>query len=77
MKRLYDLLLKSKYVFDNYYSEKSFSFKLIEGEWTKSINISKYSSKYKVSGYEGLSNCIKTFAYEFDKYKDVIKYLEL
>ena len=75
MNKLYNLLLKSKYSLEHFYSYKSYTFKLVDGKWEKIVTISKYGVKYVVDGFEGLSNCIKTFKCEFRTYKEVVKYL--
>jgi hypothetical protein len=75
MKRLYELLLKSKYVLKHYYCEKSFAFEETNGGWSKQFTVSKYSKKYVVDGFEGSSNFIRTFKVEFDTYQEVVKYL--
>jgi len=75
MKRIYELLLKSKYKLNHYYSDKAFTFEEVNGDWSKQFTISKYGRKYKVDGFEGTANCIRTFNIELDTYQEVIKYL--
>ena len=75
MKTLYELLLKSKYQLAKYYGEKAFTFKEVNGEWSKQFTVSKFGKKYVVDGFEGTENMIRKFEVEFDTYKEVVKYL--
>ena len=75
MKKIYELLLKSKYNLIHYYGEKAFTFEENNGNWSKQFTISKYGRMYVVDGFEGTPNAIQTFKVEFNTYKEVIKYL--
>lgn len=76
MKKLYQYLLnKDDYYLDNYFSEKSFSFKKENGDWSKTIYISKYGKEYDVTIIEGFSNMIKQVKNKYNTYKDVIAIL--
>jgi hypothetical protein len=77
MKRIYELLLKSKYELMHYYCEKAFTFGETNGNWSKQFSVSKWSKKYVVDGFEGTANCIRTFKVEFDTCKEVIEYLKI
>jgi len=76
MNRIYQFLLKSEYAPKNYWGEKSFSFKIVNGDWSKIIYISKYGKGYKVEIMEGLSNIIKVTKTDVKTYKDVIELLK-
>lgn len=79
--RIYVALLKmaeldGKYELTGSPSEKSLIFKETKGEWSKKLWISKHNSnKYKISGYEGNNNFIKTFEVELMYYKEVLDYV--
>lgn len=76
MKKLYNILLKSKYKLKCYYCEKSFTFEQdYRNGLTYQFNVSKYGKKYKIDGFEGINNMIKTFKIELDKLSEVLKYL--
>ena len=77
MIKLYHYLLTRGYLLENYWGEKSFSFKKVNGDWSKSIYISKYSKEYEVNIIEGLSNIIKTRNIKVKTYKEVIELIKL
>ena len=77
MDTIYKLLLKSKYSLKHYYSSKAFTFNETNGDWSKQFTVSKYGKTYIVDGFEGLRNMIKTFKFECNTYKEVVKYLGL
>jgi hypothetical protein len=72
MNKLYEYLLKSDYILDNYFSEKSFSFKKTNNDWEKIIYISKYRKEYEVKIIEGTANCIREIKKNCKTYKEVI-----
>lgn len=75
IKKLYELLCKSKYTYVRHYGDKAFVFNEVNGNWEKRFTVSKYGKVYVVDGYEGLPNIIKTFRVEFNTYKEVVEYL--
>jgi len=78
MDRLYDYLLKSnEWTLDNYCGKKAFSFKKSNGNWSKTVYISKYGKEYKVYAIEGLSNFITEIKKEFKTYKEVMNFMSI
>jgi hypothetical protein len=75
MKKLYEYLLKSDYFLEHHYSHKAFTFKKTDGDWSRSITISKYHKDYEVTIIEGLPNFIKQIKKSFKTYKEVVALL--
>lgn len=75
MKKLYEYLLNSEYYLERYFGDKSFIFKKENGDWSKTVYISKYGKEYDVTIIEGLPNMIKQTKNKFKTYKEVIALL--
>jgi hypothetical protein len=76
MNRIYIYLLGSaEWTLEYYFGEKSFSFRKSDGDWSKTVHISKYGKEYEIKITEGLPNIIKRTEIKCNTYKEVIKFI--
>jgi hypothetical protein len=75
MNKLKEYLISIGYQIWQTYGDKAYTVKKENGDWSKSVTISKYGRQYDVDIVEGLPNFINVRKGKFNTYKEAVEFI--